>query len=268
MKNRFYKKKILELRNRTDVGIVKCKNALEQADYNIEKAVEILRNSGFLQAEKKFIRPTKEGVILTKISESKDFGTILEINCETDFASREKNFLIFSKKIVNFIIKNRLYKEKKIREIFEEERRKLIFQLSENINIRRISILKGNYISTYLHNKRIGVILSSDIEDTRFSKEIAMHIAASKPKYLDTFAIPKEVLKKETHIQKKIAKKLRKNQKITKKIVEGKVKKFSYSISLMKQPFIMNTNKTVGDILEEKKKKIYEFIRFELGEYT
>ncbi|CRK85790.1 Elongation factor Ts [Candidatus Providencia siddallii] len=257
---------IKELRKLTGSGIVECKKALIEAGNNINLAIDNLRKSGQIIAAKKANRITAEGVIMIEVFNNEKSGAIIELNCESDFVSNEKNFLTFGKNILTTIVtnKNNNFDELKIK--FENSRAILINKIGENVNIRRIAILNGLQIGSYLHGKRIGVLVAAENASKESLKHIAMHIAASKPEYITQKDIPLNIIDHENQIQSEIAIKSGKSYEISKKIIAGRINKFMNEISLTGQSFIINPNKTVGDFIKEKNIKITEFIRFEVGE--
>lgn len=265
-KNKNLLDKIKKLRKTTGSGVIECKKALIIANGNIDLAILNMRKSGLINAVKKFNNITSEGVISTEIKNN--VAVIIEVNCQTDFVSKNEIFKSFTNKIILYILKYKIKDINFIKKKFELEKNFLISKFGENINIRRISILEGNKLGQYLHNNsKIGVIISGTNIKKDLIKKIAMHIAANKPEYIDTIDIPNEKIHNERQIQLEIVKKYKKNISISEKIIEGKLKKFKDSISLTNQIFLLDTSKTVGKVLKEKNSKINSFIRFELGEY-
>ncbi|WP_343128761.1 translation elongation factor Ts [Buchnera aphidicola (Kurisakia onigurumii)] len=259
---------IKELRNRTGIGIIECKKALFYTKNNLEQAIDYLRSAGVIKAEKKTINSTLEGLIL--IYQKNNNIAILELNCETDFVSKNIDFINFGKKILDRIVCKNITDISDINIFFEKHRVDLISKFNENINIRRIKLVQKKCSSYYLHRFRIGVIVSFDNMNSSINKEImkniSMHIAASKPKYIDASNIPQEVIQREYNIQLELTKKLNKNKLQEENIIKGKMNKFINEITLLNQIFIMNTKKTVKKILKENNLKVLSFIRFELGE--
>lgn len=256
---------IQRLRNITGSGLIECKNALIDAQGNIDLAILNMRKSGIVKAIKKYKNITTNGIIATGIKEN--IATILELNCQTDFLSENIEFKHFSKKIISNILELKNTDIHVINKKFEIKKNILISKFSENINIRRVAILKGEQLGYYLHNNmKIGVIISTKNMKKDLIKKIAMHIAASKPEYLNVENIPDEKILYEKQIQLEIAKKYKKNSFISEKIVEGKIKKFIHSISLINQIFIFDTQKTIKKILDETNSQVVSFVRFELGE--
>lgn len=254
---------IKKLRELTGIGIIECKNALIQSNGNIEEAIVNMRKKGTLKIIKKNNKDTIHGVISIKFK--KFFGAIVELKSETDFLSKNQKFIDLSHDIVCTALKNNIQKIKDIKKTFEKKRTNLILETNENIKIKRFFFMKGKNIGGYLHNKKIGVLISVTKADHNFKKQLSMHIAANNPIYLNQSNIPKEILKNEEEIQLESALNLTKNKDLAQKIALGKMKKFFNEMILMHQNYIFEPNKTIYQILKEKNVKIIEFIRYELG---
>ncbi|MFB6422126.1 MAG: translation elongation factor Ts [Candidatus Malihini olakiniferum] len=257
---------VKELRKRTVAGIMECKKALVEARGDIERAIDNMRKSGQAKAEKKADRLAAEGMILNKISADRKYGVIVEVNCETDFVAKGDDFKAFSEEVATTTLNERISDIKILRAKFEEQRIALVARVSENINIRRISIQEGDELGTYLHGARIGVLVAAKGANEELIKHIAMHIAASKPEYVKDKDVPDDVIARERQVQLEIAMHSCKPLEIEEKIVDGRMRKFIDEISLTGQYFVMNPNKKVGDLLKEHKANIISFTRFEVGE--
>ncbi|ACL30048.1 translation elongation factor Ts [Buchnera aphidicola str. APS (Acyrthosiphon pisum)] len=255
---------IKELRSRTGAGFLACKRALLEENGDIESAIDNLRKSGKLTAEKKINNITNQGAIFSKIKNN--IGVMLELNCETDFVSKDNLFICLGEDILVEALEKRIKDINQLKVIFESRRTELVSKVGENINIRRFHLIEGENIFSYLHGVRIGVLVSSSSLNKTILKNIAMHIAASKPEYLHPKNVSSEVFQREYQIQLELAKNLNKPSNLLKKIIDGRMEKFVNNISLTSQSFIMNPIKTVGDILNENHAHIESFIRFELGE--
>jgi len=257
---------VKELRERTAAGMMECKKALVEANGDIELAIDNMRKSGQAKAAKKAGRVAAEGTIISKISADKQFGVILEVNCETDFVAKDAGFLAFSEKVAQTALAERISDIAVLQAKFEEERTELVAKIGENIGIRRISKIAGDIVGSYQHGARIGVLVAASGADDELVKHIAMHIAASKPEYVDPSDVPSDVVEHERQIQIDIAMQSGKPREIAEKMVEGRMRKFTGEVSLTGQPFIMDPAKTVGELLKEKKAAVATFIRFEVGE--
>ncbi|QCI19802.1 MAG: translation elongation factor Ts [Buchnera aphidicola (Brevicoryne brassicae)] len=257
---------IKKLRSRTGAGFLECKRALLESKGDIELSIDNLRKLGKMSAEKKINNITNQGAIFSRTEDN--VGVMLELNCETDFVSKDDLFISFGKEIILTALKEKIDDIKQLKNIFEEKRTSLIFKVGENINIRRFCFIKGENVLSYVHGVRIGVLVNanSDFNNNKILKNIAMHIAASKPQYLHPKDVSDSVFQREYQIQLELAKNLNKPSNILNKIIDGRMNKFVNSISLTSQSFIMDSNKTVKDILNEHNGHIKSFFRFELGE--
>ncbi|WP_279085253.1 translation elongation factor Ts [Gilliamella apis] len=258
---------VKELRERTGAGMMECKKALVEANGDIDLAIDNMRKSGQAKAAKKAGRVAAEGVIISKISADKKVGVILEINCETDFVAKDAGFLEFSDKVATAALNDKINDIAALQAKFEEERTALVAKIGENIGIRRVQQITGDVVGSYQHGARIGVLVAANSGcDEELVKHIAMHIAASKPEYVDPSDVPADVVEHERNIQIDIAMQSGKPREIAEKMVEGRMRKFTGEVSLTGQPFVMDPSKTVGDLLTEKKATVASFIRFEVGE--
>ncbi|QIQ20474.1 translation elongation factor Ts [Zophobihabitans entericus] len=257
---------VKELRERTGAGMMECKKALVEANGDIELAIDNMRKSGQAKAAKKAGRVAAEGVIITRISADKKTGYILEINCETDFVASDAGFLAFSNKVADAVLADKITDITALQAKFEDERAALVAKIGENITIRRVAQISGGEVGSYLHGARIGVLVAATGANEELVKHIAMHVAASKPDYLNPADVSAEVVNHERQIQIDIAMQSGKPREIAEKMVEGRMRKFTGEISLTGQQFVMDPSKTVGDLLKEKNATVTGFIRFEVGE--
>ncbi|MBK4775568.1 elongation factor Ts [Candidatus Pantoea edessiphila] len=255
---------IKKLREYTGAGIMECKKALIEVNGDIHLAIEYMRKSSSIKALKKVNNVAVNGIIRVKIFGN--YGVILELNCETDFVTKNICFLNFADKLTNCVVLNPEINLVSLKKQFEEERISLVAKIGENIQINRLSILQGAELGCYLHRDRIGVLVSGYNISKNLIKNIAMHIAASNPIFIKPEDIPNNIIEKEREIQIVIAKKSTKSREIAEKIVEGRMRKFENEISLIGQIFVMDHNKTINDVLQEQDAEIIEFIRFEVGE--
>jgi elongation factor Ts len=256
---------VKELRLRTGLGIMECKKALVETSGDIEAAIDIMRKSGYLKAAKKSSLTATEGMVFIKVVNGN--GIMIELNSQTDFVAKDANFENFGRVLVNTALDESIADVEILKLRFEEERSALVGKLGENIKLRRLSSIKGKFLSTYLHGRgRIGVIVSTLNASEELSKKIAMHIAASRPQYLTPDNIPLEAIQREYNIQKDIAISSGKLPDIAERIIQGRMKKFRSEITLTGQIFIMDSKKTVGKVLEENSALVTDFICFEVGE--
>ena len=262
---------VKELRERTGAGMMDCKKALNDANGDIEVAIEVMRKSGAAKAAKKAGRIAAEGIISIKQNEGEI--VILEVNCETDFVAKDENFLSFVDEILEVITKqdvtdvdDLLHKSINDQTI-EEKIQQLTAKIGEKLSIRRFEKSKINKkVGTYLHGKRIGVIVEIEGGDDNLAKNIAMHIAASKPLYVDSKEVSSSVLDKEKEIYIAQAQESGKPDDIIEKMVEGRLKKFIKEITLLGQPFVKDSEQSVEKILKSANAKVLSFIRYEVGE--
>ncbi|PHM73205.1 translation elongation factor Ts [Xenorhabdus kozodoii] len=257
---------VKELRERTGAGMMECKKALVEANGDIELAIDNMRKSGQAKAAKKAGRVAAEGVILVEVAADAKFAAIVELNCETDFVAKDAGFLAFGKEVIAAVMADKNADIDALKAQFEEQRTALVAKIGENINIRRVAILEGEAVGSYLHGARIGVLVAAEGASEELIKHIAMHVAASKPEYVNPTDVPADVVEREHQIQLDIAMQSGKPREIAEKMVSGRMNKFTGEISLTGQNFVMDPSKSVGDLLKENNAKVINFIRFEVGE--
>ncbi|KJY82309.1 elongation factor Ts [Vibrio galatheae] len=253
---------VKELRERTGAGMMECKKALVEANADIELAIENMRKSGAAKAAKKAGNVAAEGAIIIK--EENGSAVLLEVNCQTDFVAKDGNFTAFADKVAADALATKVSVEELVAK-FEEERVALVAKIGENINIRRVQYVEGTALASYRHGEKIGVVVAGE-GDAETLKHVAMHVAASKPEYVNPEDVPADVVAKEKEVQVEIAMNEGKPQEIAEKMVIGRMKKFTGEISLTGQAFIMEPKKTVGDMLKEKGASVATFVRLEVGE--
>ena len=257
---------VKELRDRTDLGIMDCKRALEESDGDIEIAIENLRKSSGMKAAKKAGRIAADGLVGVSVSETR--SVLVEVNCETDFAARDDNFVAFVDRVVSLIddagnsdiqalLDNGL----------EAEREALVQKIGENVSVRRAEVLDGA-ASSYIHNGKIGVLVQLSEANDDLGKDVAMHVAAAdpQPRYVSSDDVPEDVIMKEKEIFVAQAAESGKPPEIVEKMVGGRVKKFLAEVSLVDQPFIKNPDQKVGALLKESGGSVPRFVRFQVGE--
>ncbi|CEN32284.1 Elongation factor Ts [Candidatus Westeberhardia cardiocondylae] len=256
---------IKKLREKTGAGIMACKTALIKTNGNINSSINYMRKLGKINSYKRKNYTTSQGSIFIKISKENQYGIILEINCESDFVAQTKEFKEFGKKIVSEAIQKNITDIYIIKKKFNTQHTELINKVNENINIRRINIIQGNTLGYYLHGTKIGVIISATNINQQLIKQIAMHIVANTPEYINVTDIPKEIIENEKKIQSEIVSKLKKPSNISEKIIEGRMKKFVKDITLLEQSFIFNDKKKIKELLKENQSKINKFVYFKVG---
>lgn len=253
---------VKELRERTGAGMMECKKALVEANADIELAIENMRKSGAAKAAKKAGNVAAEGAIIIK--EENGVAVLLEVNCQTDFVAKDGNFTAFADKVALDALATKATAEELVAK-FEEERVALVAKIGENINIRRVAYVEGTAIASYRHGEKIGVVVAGE-GDAETLKHVAMHVAASKPEFVNPEDVPADVVAKEKEVQVEIAMNEGKPQEIAEKMVIGRMKKFTGEISLTGQAFIMEPKKSVGEMLKEKGASVATFVRLEVGE--
>ncbi|HSW69619.1 MAG TPA: translation elongation factor Ts [Gammaproteobacteria bacterium] len=266
---------VKELRERTGAGMMECKKALETTAGNMELAIEELRKTGLAKANKKASRVAAEGIVIIKTSDDGKQASLLETNSETDFVARDESFLAFADAVAKTAL---AAKAKDIQTLaslplagttatVDEARQALIAKVGENINIRRLATINAKTtVGTYLHGSRIGVLVELDVENPELAKDIAMHIAASKPLVTTPAEVQADVIAKEKEIYMAQAAGSGKSQDIIEKMVAGKLKKYLDEISLVGQPFIKDPDVLVSSLLNKHRAKVMSFARFEVGE--
>jgi elongation factor Ts len=253
---------VKELRERTGAGMMDCKKALTETNGDIELAIENMRKSGAAKAAKKAGNIAAEGTILIK--EGEGFAALLEVNCQTDFVAKDENFLAFANSVLEVAAASKTTIAD-LQAQFEEARVALVAKIGENINVRRVEYIDGANLATYRHGERIGVVVAGEADEETL-KHVAMHVAASKPEYVNPEDVPADVVEKEKAVQIEIAMNEGKPAEIAEKMVVGRMKKFTGEVSLTGQAFIMEPKKTVGEILKEKGATVSNFVRLEVGE--
>ncbi|EGR0694300.1 elongation factor Ts [Vibrio parahaemolyticus] len=253
---------VKELRERTGAGMMECKKALVEANADIELAIENMRKSGAAKAAKKAGNVAAEGAIIIK--EENGSAVLLEVNCQTDFVAKDGNFTAFAQEVAAAALASKATVEE-LQAQFEDARVALVAKIGENITIRRVQHVEGTAIASYRHGEKIGVVVAGE-GDAETLKHVAMHVAASKPEYVNPEDVPADVVAKEKEVQVEIAMNEGKPAEIAEKMVVGRMKKFTGEISLTGQAFIMEPKKTVGEMLKEKGASVATFVRLEVGE--
>jgi elongation factor Ts len=259
---------VKELRDRTGLGMMECKKALNESDGNIETAIEELRKSSGMKAAKKAGRTAAEGVVAIKISDDKKVGVLLEVNSETDFVARDDNFLSFVQDVLNFIFINNDCDESLFKaDVIETKREALVQKIGENISIRRAQIINGENIGGYVHgNNKIAALVSLSSGSELIAKDIAMHVAAINPQVVKPEDMSSEIIEKEKAIYIAQAKDSGKPDEIIKKMVDGRVRKFLSENSLTEQQFVKDPDVKVSKLLSNESATISSFFRYEVGE--
>ena len=264
---------VKKLREDTNAGMMDCKKALIESDGDFEKAKTILKEKGQSKADSKSDRTTAQGIVV--IQSNEDHAVILEVNCETDFAAKDNLFTEFVDRIASLILHNNLdYMEQLDKqksddfESVEEYRKFTISKLGENITIRRFRRMSlDGTLGRYIHGSKIASLVLLDYDDSvELAKDIAMHVAASKPEYISNTDIPEEVIKEESRILRVQVEQEGKPEEIIDKIVDGKLKKQFDQLTLMGQEYVKDPDITVEKLLKDQDASVKSFIRYEVGE--
>ncbi len=266
---------VKELRERTSSGMMECKKALVEAEGDMELAIENMRKAGLAKADKKSGRIAAEGIIGVKVSDDSKAVAIVDINCETDFVAKADDFVGFVSTIATAVLNANIQTEEELLALpladgvtVDEMRRGLISKLGENITIRRFEKFETaeGGMACYLHGSKIGVIIELAKADAELGKDIAMHIAASKPICVSDDQVSAETIEKEKEIFAAQAAESGKPAEIIEKMVLGRVSKFLAEVTLLGQPFIKDDKLTVGKLVASKGNAVIRFSRFEVGE--
>ena len=260
-----------ELRAKTDAPMMECKKALTEAEGDMERAEEILRVKLGSKASKAASRVTAEGVVASYIAG--DVGALVEINCETDFVSKNDDFLKFTSDIAKLVTEHSPADVAALSALglygktVEEVRTELIGRIGENLSIRRFKRFQtSGKLTSYLHGTRIGVMVEFEGSDEQVGKDVAMHIAAMKPVALSSDQVPSELIEKERSVAKLKAEESGKPADIAAKMVEGSVQKYLKEVSLFDQTFVKNDKQTVQQMLKAANTSVKSFVMFIVGE--
>jgi elongation factor Ts len=265
---------VAELRAKTDAPMMECKKALTEADGSMERAEEILRVKLGSKAGKAASRITAEGVVTSVVAGTT--GAMVEVNCETDFVSKNESFLAFCKAGAQLVAEHAPadvaalsalpYAQDGFGPTLEDVRKGLIGKIGENMSIRRFERYSGGgKLASYLHGTRIGVVVEFDGDDVA-AKDVAMHVAAMKPAALSSASVPQALIDKERKIAAEKAAESGKPAEIITKMVEGSVQKFLKEVSLLAQPFVKNDKQTVEQMLKERATTVKRFTLYVVGE--
>jgi len=258
---------VKELREKTGLGLMDCKKALEESQGDMELAIEELRKTSGIKASKKSGRSAADGLIAIKSQDDQYF--MIEVNCETDFVARDDSFVEFTSQTLDSYVSN---PESSLEEILangaEDNREKIVQKLGENIVIRRIAKTNESSVTgSYLHsNQKIGCIVSLEGGDESLANDIAMHASATDPMAVTPSDIPTETVEKEREIFRAQSEGSGKPPEIVEKMIEGKVAKFLSEVSLTEQDFVKDPNMKISQLLKENNANILNFIRYEVGE--
>ena len=264
---------VKELRERSGAGMMECKKALTQNNGDVDASIEWLRKQGLAKADKKADRIAAEGRIV--LAQSGSSGVLVEINSETDFVAKDENFLKFADEVARAALENNVEDVEALKVCklaggtVDEVRQALVAKVGENVQVRRVVRTDGaSNLGAYVHGGRIGVLVALEGGDAELARGVAMHIAAMKPQYVTPENVPAEFVAKEKEIAlaQMSDKDKQKPAEIQEKMIAGKIRKTLNEISLTGQPFVLDTNASVGDALAKAKAKVLSFHRIEVGE--
>lgn len=267
---------VAQLREMTGLGMMECKRALVEVDGDIKKAEELMRIKSGNKASKMAGRTAAEGIVAISITADKKSGAIVEVNCETDFVAKDEGFVKFANDIAAAIVANPSATIENIAEVklasgetVEEARKALIAKLGENMTVRRfVRNTTSGELASYLHGAKIGVLVDVTAGQDQLGKDLAMHIAAAKPKALDASGVDAELIETERRVAIERAKENGKTGDMLEKIAEGTVNKFLKEVTLLSQVFIKadDGKQTVEQLLKSKSAAVSGFTLFVVGE--
>jgi elongation factor Ts len=265
---------VKKLRALTNAGMMDCKKALVESQGDFQKAKLVLKKKGQSKADSKSGRIAAHGRVSIEIEESKHLALILEINCETDFAAKDDQFVEFSNQISNLLVNKKIENIDQLLnssisgfERVEDFRKSVVAKLGENITIRRFArIFYQGTFGSYIHGNKIAALVDLDIDDKDLAKNLAMQVAASKPQYIDQTDIPKEIIDGESRILRSHADQEGKPKEIIEKIVTGKLNKYLNEITLLGQEYIKDSDLNVSQLLRKSNATVNLFVRYEVGE--
>ncbi|HEU0197360.1 MAG TPA: translation elongation factor Ts [Nevskiaceae bacterium] len=265
---------VKQLRERTGAGMMDCKRALDATDGDIDAAAEKMRIEGQAKADKKAARVAAEGTVAAAIGA--DAVALVELNCETDFVAKGEAFKGFAQKLAERVLADRpvnvdaLLALDDAGETLDSRRRALVAKLGEKIDVRRFDVVEsaGGALGHYLHGTRIGVVVALAAGDAELAKDLAMHVAASRPRYVDEAQVPADAVERERKVvEAQSAEQAQgKPPEIVKRMIEGRLRKFLAEITLVGQPFVKDPDQSVGKLLKASKAQVARFVRYEVGE--
>ncbi|GLO13925.1 elongation factor Ts [Pseudomonas putida] len=257
---------VKELRERTGEGMMDCKKALEKAGGDIEKAIDDMRASGAIKAAKKAGNVAAEGAIAVK-TDGKS-AVLLEVNSQTDFLALQDDFKNFVAESIEEAFAQKLTDAAPLIASREAAREALVAKVGENVNIRRLVRVEGDVVGAYLHGNKIGAVVVLKGGDVELAKNIAMHVAASNPEFLDSSEISAEAIEREkgVFLQLNADKIAGKPENIVENMINGRITKFKAEASLKEQAFVMNPEVKVGELAKKAGAEIVSFTYFKVGE--
>ncbi len=264
---------VKELRDLTGLGMMECKKALQETGGSIKEAEDLLRIKRGSKASKVSGRIAAEGAISVHLDTEGKVGALVEVNCETDFVGKDKNFKNFVESTAKVAVQERVnsvegLSDRSIQgETIESIRQSLVMKLGENMSIRRVALVEAvGTLGYYIHGGRIGVLVDFEGGDAELGKDLAMHVAAMKPLAVSGEQISKDIIDREKQIARERALDAGKPEQIVDKIVEGTVRKYLAEVTLLGQTFVKNDKQTIQELLKSKEAKVHGFNMFIVGE--
>ena len=266
---------VKELRDRTGAGMMDCKKALVETNADLEAAIDLMRASGAAKAAKKAGRVASEGLVNVTVSDDNKQAAILEVNSETDFVTKGSAFIDFVDSLGRLALKNKpesvesfLGQKLDSGETVDEARENIIAKIGENISVRRVQIIstETGILGAYKHGDRIAVLTVLASQDSALAKDVAMHIAASRPECISEDQLSEELLEREKAIFIEQARESGKPDNIIEKMIVGRMKKFVNEVTLYGQSFVKDPDVTVGELVKSNNSKVESFVRYEVGE--
>jgi elongation factor Ts len=264
---------VKQLRERTGAGMMECKKALVETKGDLDAAAELMRKQGLAKADKKASRVAAEGVVVVQKSADNRTAAMVEINCETDFVAREQDFRAFATAVAAATLAAGPASLEALLELklagaegVDVRRRALVARIGENITVRRFALLSSpGHLGAYVHGTRIGALVAVKGGDAQLAHDLAMHVAASNPRYLSQAQVPAEVVAKEREILTEQAQGEGKPPEIVAKMVEGRLRKALSEITLSGQAFVKDPDVSIEKLLKGAKAEVVAFERFEVG---
>jgi elongation factor Ts len=262
---------VKQLRERTGAGMMECKKALVEAQGDLDAAAELMRKNGLAKADKKAARGGAEGTVA--VERSGPNAVLVEVNCETDFVARGDEFLGYARDVARVALEkapadmSALLAQANGAATLDEQRRILIAKIGENISVRRfVRVTSQGPLGAYIHGGRIGALVALKGGDEALARDLAMHVAAVNPAYIDADGVPAAVLDKEREILAEQTKAEKKPPEIIAKMVEGRLRKYLAEITLVGQPFVKDPDTTVEKLLKKAGASVVQFVRYAVGE--
>jgi elongation factor Ts len=258
---------VKELRELTGLGMMECKKALSESGGDLKKAEELLRIKSGAKASKAAARIAAEGVIGAFVSGDGKVGALVELNSETDFVAKNDDFVAFARTLAETVAAQNPADVAQLSSgKIEERRQQLVQKIGENISIRRFKRIQATgKLALYLHGAKIGVLVDYEGPE-EIGKDLGMHIAFAKPRYLNKAEVPANIISEEKKIQEARAKESGKSPEIAAKMVEGSLNKFVGEMTLLGQPFVKDDKQSVEKVLNSKKAKVNAYAFFVVGE--